>query len=103
LGASQSERLQRPAAAVAVTGGVDDHVAAAGARPADDGRGEDLHRVDRLSVPPDEEAEVVAEARRLEGLVRLLHLHPAADADRRADVLEHLPELPRELALVATA
>ena len=88
LGAPQRERLERPAAAVAVAGRVDDDLAALLAGAAGDRGGEHLDGVDRLPVPADQEPEVVAEAGRGERLVRLLDLDPAADADRGGDVLE---------------
>ncbi len=63
LGAAGGDRLERPAAALAVPRSVDDDLFPFLAA-ADDRRREDLERVDRLAVAADQEPEVVADTGR---------------------------------------
>ena len=102
VGGAQGHRLERRGASRPIAGGVDDHgLPLAGLVAGDNGVREVLDRIDRLAVPADQDAEVVARADGGDGLLVLGHVDPAADADPVRDQRDHVADARRELRLVA--
>ena len=100
LGHPHGERVERRLPAVAVAGRIDDHRLALVVAAAEEDRvREVLDRVDRLAVPADQHAEVVALADDADLLLALLDLDRALDADLVRDPLDDLAQAGGVLAL----
>src|SRR5579884_2102123 len=90
LGSLVSRRSQRHRPALAITGGVDHDSQRSSAAAERDSIREVLDRVDRLSMMPDQQPEVLADELGADPVGLLLNIDARLDADSGRDPLEQL-------------
>ena len=99
LGAAHGQPFEHHAAALAISRCIDGHLDTIALATRDDRVDDVLHRVDRLSVPADQHADVATDALDMHAVGVLANLDPAVHAELGDDPLDERAHVGGQLAL----